>query len=99
LIDEEVQKLEGEIKKDFLSKKTRLVRQGACDLDDKVKTDCRELISPMPWLGPHIAKHSDQGSALQMVKCAMLTITIQGGDSLGTMTGDRMELYTGGATT
>lgn len=36
---------------------------------------------------------------LQMVKCMMPTVTIKGGYSLGTMTEDRMELYTGGAAT
>jgi len=99
LMDAKVKNLEDEIEEDFLTEKTRMVRQGVYDHADKFENYCCEFISLMPWLGPHIAKHSDQGSALQMVKCVMPTITIQGGDSLGTMTKDMMELYTGGATT
>jgi len=34
-----------------------------------------------------------------MVKCAIPDVTIQGGDSPGTMTEDRMELCMGGVTT
>ena len=88
--------MEDKIKKDFLGKKTRMVRQEVCDHDDRVKAYFHELISLIPWLGLHISKHSDQGSTLQMVKCKMPTITIQGGDSPGRMTEDRMELYMGG---
>lgn len=98
-MDTKVKKLEDEINKDFLSKKTRMVRQEARDHDNKVTAYHHELISLMPWLGPHISKHSDQGSALQMVKCTMPTVTIQGRDSPWTMTEDMMELYTSGATT
>ena len=76
-----------------------MVRQGAYDHADKFENYRHELISLMPWLGPHIVKHSNQGSALQMVKCAMPTVIIKGGDSSGTMTEDRMELYMGGAAT
>lgn len=96
-MDAKVKKMEDEITKYFLSQKTTLVRQGTCDHDDRFKG--HELISLMPCLGPHISKHSDQGSALQMLKCVMPIVRIQGGDSPGTMTEDRMELYTGGATT
>ena len=69
-----------------------------CDHDDSVKAYCHELVSLMPWLGPHIAKCSDQGNTLQMVKCAMLTTKIEGGDSPRTLMEDRMKLYMGGAT-
>jgi len=36
-MDAEVKKMEDEIKKYFLCKNTKMVRQGACDHDDKVK--------------------------------------------------------------
>jgi len=80
--------LEDEIKEEFLTENTRMVRQGAYDRTNKFENYHHELISLMPWLGPHIAKHSDQGSVFQIVKCTMLTITIKGGESLGTMTED-----------
>jgi len=92
MVDAEVKKLEDEIKEEFLTKKTRMVRQGAYDHTNKFENYHYELINLMPGLGPHITKNSDQGSTLQMVKCAMPTIIIKGGDSLGTMTEDRMEL-------
>ena len=76
-----VKKMEDEIKKDFLCKKTKMIRQGACDPDDRVKAYCRELIRLMPCLGPHIAKFSDQGSVLQVVKCTIPAITMEGEDS------------------
>jgi len=63
------------------------------------KDYCHEFISLMPLLGSHITKKIDQGSTLQMVKCAMLTVTIKGGYFSGNMMDDRMKLYTGGATT
>lgn len=50
LMDAEVKKMEGKIMKDFLGKKTRPVRQGAYDHDDRVKTYCHKLINLMPWL-------------------------------------------------
>lgn len=99
IVNAEVKKLEDEIKKYFLNKKTRMVRQEARDQNDGVKAYCHKLISLMPWLGPHITNHSDQGSALQMVKCAISIVTIQGGDFPGTMTKYMRELYTGGVTT
>jgi len=92
-MDVEVKKMEDEIKKDFLSKKSRLIRQGVFDLDERIKTYCCELISLMPWFRLHIAKHSDQGSALQMVKYAMLTVTIKGGDSPGSNGGPDETLH------
>ena len=99
LMDAEVKKMEDKIKKYFLSKKTRMVRQGAYNHDDRVKAYCHKLINMMPWLGPHIANHRDQSSALQIIKCAMPTIIIKGVDSPRNMMNDRMELFMGGATT
>ena len=99
LMDAEFKKLEDKIKEEFFAEKTRMVRQGPYNHSNKFEHYRREFINLMPQLGPHIAKHSDQGSALQMVKCAMTTETIKGGDSLGTMTEDQMELYMGGVAT
>jgi len=99
LVDAEVKKLQDKRKEYFLAKKTRMVRQGAYDHADRYENYCCELISLMPWIGPHIAKHSDQGSTLQMVNYTMPTVTIRGGDSLGTMMEDRMQLYIGGVAT
>jgi len=59
LMDTEVKKLEDEMKDDFLTEKTRMVRQGAYDHVDKFENHHHELISLFPWLGLHIAKHSD----------------------------------------
>ena len=83
----EVKKMD-EIKKDFLCKNIKMVRQGACDHNDKVKAYCRELISLMPWLGPHIVNHNDQGSTLQVIKYVMPTIIIKGRDSLDNIMND-----------
>ena len=76
-----------------------MIRQGAYNHADKFENYHCELICLMPWLGLHIAKHSDQGSALQMVKYAMSTTTIEGRDSPRTVIEDRMEPHTDGATT
>ena len=56
-MDMEVKKLEDEIKEEFLTEKTRMVRQGAYNHTDKFES--HELISLLPWLGLHISKHSD----------------------------------------
>lgn len=95
----EVKKMEDKIEEDFLSKKIRVKRQDAYGHYDRFKAYRHELISLMPWLGPHIAKHIDQCSTLQTVKCTMLTVTIKGGCSPGNMMDDKMKLFTGGATT
>ena len=99
LMDTKVKNMEGEIKKYFLSKKTRMVKQGVCDHDDKVKVYCRELINLIPWLGPLISKHSDHGSTLQITKCVMPSIIGKGGDSSGNKMTAQLKLFTGDATT
>jgi len=80
-MDAEVQKLEDEIKDAFLVEKPRMVRQGAYDHTEKFVNYRHELVSLLPWLGLHIAKRTNQGSVLQVVKCAMLTTTMEGGYS------------------
>ena len=74
-------------------------RSNAYDRDDRFKAYFHELISMIPWLGPHITKRSNQGSALKMVKYARVTITIKVGYSPGNMMDDQMKLFTGGVTT
>jgi len=95
LMDAEVNKIEDEIKEEFLTEKIGMLRQGAYDQTDKLENYRHELVSLIPWLGLHIVKHSDQGSVLQMRKGT----TIEGGDSLRTMTEDKMVLCTGGVIT
>jgi len=58
-MDAEVQKLEDEIKNEFLTEKTRMRRQGVYDHADKSENYHRKLVSLLPWLGPHIAKRSN----------------------------------------
>lgn len=57
------------------------------------------MVSLLLWLGPHIAKHSNQSSALQIVECAMPITTMVDEDSSQTMLEDGIDPYTGGATT
>lgn len=45
-------------------------RQGVGDHTNELEDYRRELISLLPWLGPHITKHSNQGSVLQIVEHA-----------------------------
>jgi len=52
----EVKKLDDEIKEYFLNKETRVIKQGVHDHADKFEHYRHELISLMPWLGPHITK-------------------------------------------
>jgi len=80
-MDAKVKKLENEIKEAFLVEKLRMVRKGAYDHTNKCENYLRELISLLPWLRPCLTKRSDQGSALQIIECAMPTITMGGGDS------------------
>ena len=58
-MDAEVKKLEDEIKEAFLVKKTRMVGQGTYDHTNRVEDYRCEIVSLLPWLGPHIAKHSE----------------------------------------
>jgi len=98
-MDVKVKKLENEIREEFLFEKPRMVRQRAYDHINRLENYQHELVSLPPQLGPHIAKCSDQGSALQVVKCMMLITTMEGVDSLRTMMEDGMEPRMGGVTT
>lgn len=81
MMDVEVKKLEDEMKEAFFVEEPRMVGQGAYNHTDKFEHYCCELVSLLPWLGLHITKRSDQGSALQVVKCTMSTTMMEGGDS------------------
>jgi len=80
-MDTEVKRLENEIKKAFLVDKPRMGRQGVFDHADELEDYHRELVSLLPWLGPHIAKCSNQGSALQMIERAVPITTMANEDS------------------
>jgi len=99
LVEVEVKKVEDDIMEDFLDKKTRVIRQGVHDHANKFEDYCYELISLMPWLGPHITKRINQGGMLQMIKCSTPLVAIKGGYFLGKVMDDWMKPYTGGAAT
>ena len=80
-MDAEIKKLENEIKEAFLIKKMRMARQGAYSHTEKLENYHHELVSLLPWLRPHLAKRSDQGSTVQIVECAMPITTMKDGDS------------------
>ena len=75
---EEVKKLEEEIKKDFLDKKTVLIKQGAHDYIEKFGDYHWELINLMPRIGPYITRGITDDGAMQMVKCVTQTVKIKG---------------------
>ena len=79
-MDIEVKKLENKIKEAFFIKKLRMVRQEGYSHTDKLENYFRELFSLLLWLGPHLAKRSDQGSTVQIVECAMSITTMEDGD-------------------
>lgn len=56
LVKVEVKKLEDEIKEYVLDKKNKVIRQYVHDHADEFEDYHHELISLMPWLGPHITK-------------------------------------------
>lgn len=76
-----------------------MVKQGVYDHIEKWENYHCELGSLLPWLRLRRARSSDQGSTLQIVECAMLTTTMEGGDSPRTVVEDGMKPHMGGATT
>lgn len=58
MLDAEVKKLEDEIKDVFFVKEPRMVRHSAYNHTDKFEHYHRELVNLLPWIGPHITKHS-----------------------------------------
>lgn len=98
-MDTEVKKLENEMKEAFLDEKPRMARQGMYSHTDKLESYHRELVSLLPWLRLHLAKRSDEGSALKILQCTMPITTMEDGDSLRTMIEDEMEPRNGGAAT
>lgn len=74
-MDAEVKGLENEIKQACLVDKPRMARQGVDDNTNELEDYHQELISLLPWLGPHITKRSNQGNALHTVECATPTVS------------------------
>jgi len=70
-MDVEVKRLEIEIKQACLIDKPRMARQGADDHTNELEYYHQELITLLPWLGPHITKRSSQGNELQIVEHTM----------------------------
>lgn len=70
----EVKKIQDEIKRDFLYKKIRMIKQGVHNCSNEFGDYRQELISLMPWNRPHITKGITHGGALQMVKCMTVKI-------------------------
>jgi len=99
LVEVEVKKLEDQIRDDFLDKKTMVTKQGVHDHANKLEDYYHELISLMPWLGPHITKRINQGDALQRIRCMMPPIMVKGRYFLGRMLDDQRKPHTSGATT
>ena len=69
------------------------------DYIDKFGDYRQELISLMTWIGLHITKGITYGGVLQMIKCVMQLVTIEGGCFSGKVMDDWLKPYTGGATT
>ena len=95
----DVKKLEDEIKKDFIDKKTRVIKQGAHDYVDEFGDYHRELISSMPWIGSYITKGITHDGTMQMVKCVTQTLKPKDGFVPGKVMVDQLESYTGGTAT
>jgi len=99
MVEEEVKKLEEGVKRDFLDKKTVLIKWDARDYIDKLGDYHRELVNLIPSIGPHITKGVTASGAIQMVKCVMHVLKSKGVLFAGKVDGDRVKPYTGGATT
>lgn len=98
LMEVEVNKLEGEIKKAFLDKKIGVINQGTHDYSDKF-WDCHwEVISLMRWIGTYITKGITHGGVMQIVKCMMQIVKIKGRFFPGKVMDDWLKPYTSGMT-
>ena len=98
LLKAEAKKLEDGIKKDFLNKEPRMTKKGVHDHIDIFGDYRRDLISLMPWIGPHITKQINHGGAMPMIKCATRPTIIKSRYIPGKVMDDRMKLYTSGMT-
>lgn len=99
LLEVEAKKLEDEIKKDFLDKEPRMTKQGVHDHLEELGDYCQELISLMPWVGPHITNRINHGGAMLMIKCETQPVIMKYGYVPGKLMDDQMKPYTGGAVT
>lgn len=98
-MDIEVKRLENEIKRAYFIDKPRMTRQGADDDTNELEDYHEELINLLPWLRPHITKHSNQGSTLHMTEHAVPTATRTNDKFLRTILEGEMKPCIGGATT
>ena len=64
MAEEEVKKLEEGIKKDFLDKKTVVIKQDVHDYVHRLGDYHRELINSMLWIGPYVTKGIANGGAM-----------------------------------
>lgn len=94
-----IKKLEDEIRDEFLDKKTTVIKWGTHDHDDKLEDYHRELISLMPWFGPHITKRINQGVALQRIRCTTRPVMVKGRYFLERMLDDRRKPHIGDVAT
>lgn len=99
MAEEEVKKLEGGMKMDFLDKRTVVIKQDAHDYIDKFGDYHRDLISLMPWIGPRITKRITNGGMMQMVKCMMQVVRLKEELLQGEANDDWVNPFTGGRTT
>lgn len=99
IMEEEVKKLEEGIKKDFIDKKTMVIKQNAHNYIDKFGDYHRELISLTPWIRPYITRGVIDGGTMQMVKCVMQIVKLTIRLFQGKIVDGQLKPYTGGPTT
>ena len=98
-MDVKVKNMENKIKEAFLIEKPRMARQYADDHTNELEDYHQELISLLPWLGPHITKCSNSGNALQTIERVAQTVARLIEDFLRTILEGKMDTRTGGVTT
>lgn len=64
MVEEEVKKLEGGMKRDFLDKRTVVIKWDANDCIDKFEDYHQDLISLMPWIRLCITKRITDGGTM-----------------------------------
>jgi len=99
LIEAEVKKMDSEIKKDFLNKKTGMPKQGANDPANRFEDYQCKLIRLIAWIEPHITKQINYSRALTMVKCALPYVILEGVCFLDKATNVGANIYKSGAPT
>jgi len=98
-MDAEIKRLENEIKQACLIDKPRMTRQGVDDRTTRLEYCHQEFMTLLPWLRPHLTKHSNQGSALHMVEHVAPAVTREIEKFLQTILEGKLKSRTSGATT